>query len=336
MAEVKSKQDAERVRLETVIPLETPFVLQMAVASTCNFRCKYCPCSTPDLLKKNNVKKGIMDYALFTKIIDDLDDFPQKIKILRLVKEGEPLLNKRFTDMVRYAKKKQPSVKVDTTTNATLLTPELSLDIIDAGLDKIFISLQGITAETYQRLSGVDVDLDKLLENIKYFCKNRKGCKVYIKVPDIGVNAFEKKRFFKLFENDADEVFVEHIIPTWPDFDISEVKKDDGIGLYGTPIDPEPINVCPIVFYNLNIDFDGSIPPCQLDWAHKTVLGNARENSLFELWNGQRFNALRRIHLRGQRARHPLCGKCTTLEYCNVDNIDAFADELLKRMAPLP
>ena len=194
MAQVKNKQDPERVRLETVIPLETPYVLQLAVASICNFKCGYCPCSTPHLLKKHNVQKGVMDFSLFRKIIDDLNDFPQPIKILRLVKEGEPLLNRRFADMVRYAKSKQPYVKVDTTTNATLLTPELSLDIIDAGLDKIFISLQGMNAEAYKRISGVRVDFDRLLENVMYFCENRKQCKVYVKVPDIGVSAFEKKQ----------------------------------------------------------------------------------------------------------------------------------------------
>ena len=200
MAEIKNKQDSQRTRLETIIPLETPLELQLAVASACNFRCTYCPCSNSDLLKKNKVKKGIMNFELYKKIIDDLDEFPQKIKTLRLVKEGEPLLNKRFADMVRYAKKKQPLVKVDTTTNATMLTPEFSDDIIDSGLDKIFISLQGINTETYKRLSGVDVDFGKLIEKVIYFCKNRKKCKVYIKVPDIGVNESEKELFFKLFD----------------------------------------------------------------------------------------------------------------------------------------
>jgi len=336
MAEIKNKQDAQRTRLETAIPLETPFELQLAVANVCNFRCGYCPCSAFDLLKKNNVKKGIMDFELYTKIIDDLDDFPQRIKILRLVKEGEPLLNKRFADMVCYAKKKQPSVKVDTTTNASLLTPELSDAIIDSGLDKIFISLQGINAQAYKRLSGVDVDFDNILENVIYFCKNRKKCKVYIKVPDIGVNASEKKQFFKLFDSHADEMFVEHIIPTWPDFDISHIKKDDGIGYYGDPVYPDYIEICPTIFYNLNVDFDGAIASCPLDWAHKTVLGNVKEQSLYELWNGQKFNELRRKHLRGERALHPLCGKCVTLQYCNVDNIDAYADELLQRIDRLP
>jgi radical SAM protein with 4Fe4S-binding SPASM domain len=336
MAEIICKQDTQRTRLETVIPLETPFELQLAVANICNFRCGYCPCSAPDLLKKNHVRKGIMDFELFKKIMDDLDDFPQQIKILRLVKEGEPLLNKRFADMVRYAKTKQPSVTVDTTTNATLLTPELSDAIIDAGLDKIFISLQGIHAEAYQRISDVIVDFDRLVENILYFCSNRRQCKVYIKVPDIGVNESEKEEFFRIFDRYVDEMFVEHIIPTWPDFDISHVKKDDGIGYYGGPVYPEYIKVCPTIFYNLNIDFDGAMAPCPLDWAHITMLGNVREQSLLELWNGEKINALRRQHLRGERASHPLCGKCVTLEYCNVDIIDAYADEILQRFSSLP
>lgn len=335
MARVKDKQDPERVRLESVIPMQTPFVVQLAVANICNFRCRYCPCSAPELLKKNRVRKGIMDYELFTKIVDDLDGFPQKVKILRLVKEGEPLLNKRFADMVRYAKKRQPSVKVDTTTNASLLTPALSDDIIDAGLDKIFISLQGITAESYKRLAGVVVDFDEILGNVIHFCEHRKQCKVYIKVPDIGVNDLEKKRFFEMFDHYADELFVEHIIPTWPDFDISAVKEDDGIGLYGNPVDFGHIAVCPIIFYNLNVDFDGSVAPCQLDWAHTTTLGNVREDSLCSLWNGNKYNNFRRMHLRGERIRHVLCGKCSTLEYCNVDNIDTYADELLEKMDKL-
>ncbi|MEN6488922.1 MAG: radical SAM/SPASM domain-containing protein [Smithella sp.] len=336
MAEITNKQNTQRTRLETVIPLDTPFEVQLAIANVCNFRCGYCPCSTPDLLKKNNVRKGVMDFTLYTKIIDDLDEFPHKIKILRLVKEGEPLLNKRFVDMVRYAKKKQPSVILDTTTNASLLTPELSDAIIDAGLDKIFISLQGMTAEVYKKFAGVTVDFNHLLENIIYFCKNRQQCKVYIKVPDIGVNELEKEKFFNLFDRYADEMFIEHIIPTWPDFDISHIKKDDGIGYYGDPVYPHYIKVCPTIFYNLNVDFNGGIAPCPLDWAHLTRLGDVKEQSLYKLWNGKKLNALRRQHLAGKRQLHPLCGKCVTLEYCNVDIIDAYSVEILERFNTLP
>lgn len=336
MAKVKRKQESKRVRLETVIPLETPLELQLAVASVCNFKCAYCPCSRPDLLKKHDVQKGIMDFDLYKKIIDDLDEFPKPVKILRLVKEGEPLLNKRFADMVRYVKKKQPLVTVDTTTNAFLLTPELSDDIIDAGLDKMFISLQGMSEVSHKRITGCDIDFEKMLENIRYFCQNRKQCKVYIKVPDIGVNEAEKNRFFKLFDHYVDEMFVERIVPTWPGFDISEIKKDDGLGLYGNPVNAECIQVCPIIFYNFNINHDGSAAPCQLDWAHKIVLGDIKKQSLYAVWNGKNFNNLRRFHLRGERLLHPLCGECDALQYCEVDNIDAYASGLLKKFERLP
>ena len=223
MAEIKNKQGTKRTRLETVIPLETPFELQLAVASACNFKCTYCYQSDKKYLKKAKLTKGIMDFELYKKIIDDLDEFPQKLKVIRLMREGEPLLNKRFADMVRYAKKKQPSVKVDTTTNASLLTPERSDDIIDAGLDKICISLQAINAETYKKIAGVDTDFDEILNNIKYFCEHRKNCKVYIKVPDISVDESEKETFFRLFDKYADEMFIEYIHPAWPNFDLSHM-----------------------------------------------------------------------------------------------------------------
>ncbi|MBN3033549.1 MAG: radical SAM protein [Candidatus Saganbacteria bacterium] len=336
MAKIKGKQASQRIRLERAIPLETPLELQLAVASVCNFRCTYCPCSRLDLLKKYNIKKGVMSFELYKKIIDDLDEFPGKIKVLRLLKEGEPLLNKKFVDMVRYAKEKQPEVKVDTTTNASLLTPELSDAIIDAGLDKLFISLQGINAEAFKRLAGVNVDFDKLLKNVIYFCEHRKKCKVYIKVPDIGVNEIEKNDFFKIFDSYADELFVERIVPVWPNFDISAIKKDDGLGLYGKPVEPKYIKVCPIIFYTCNINYDGETDLCPADWLHKTSLGNVKKESLYKIWNGQKYNELRIMHLRGKRALHPLCGKCTTVQYCNVDNIDAYAEELLPKFDSLP
>jgi len=336
MAEIKDKRATERTRLETVIPLETPFELQLAVASTCNFKCIFCPCSDKEALRKAAVKKGVMDFELYKKIIDDLDAFPQKIKVLRLMREGEPLLNKRFADMVRYAKRKQPSVKVDTTTNASPLTHELSDAIIDSGLDKICISLQGMNADAYKRISGVDIDFDRLIENVIYFCEHRKNCKVFVKVPDIGVNESEKEDFFKLFNKYADEMFVEHIFPAWPNFDVSHIKMDDGIGYYGKPVSKIPVKICTLPFYDLTLNYDGIATACSIDWEQKTNLGDAGKESLYEIWNGKKFNDFRRMHLRGERRRNILCSKCDSLEYCEPDIIDDYADMLLEKYKDLP
>jgi len=335
MADIIDKRSSERTRLETVIPLETPFELQLAVASSCNFRCTYCYWSDPKYLKQAELKKGVMDFDLYKKIVDDLDEFPQQIKVLRLMREGEPLLNRRFVDMIRYAKEKQPGVKVDTTTNASRLTPELSDQIIDAGLDKIGISLQGMNAETCKTIAGVEADFDQIVENVIYFCEHRTTCKVYIKVPDIGVTESEKKEFFRFFDQYADELFVEHIHPAWPDLDLTDLVNKEGIGYYGQPVHKKRINVCTLPFYDLTIDFKGIVTACAVDWERKSNFGDVNKQSLYEIWNGKKFNDFRRMHLGGERGEHVLCGKCDALEYCGPDIIDDYADVLYEKFRVL-
>ena len=77
-------------------------------SNVCNFKCTFCPTGDKELLDSVNRPLGIMAYDLFTKIIDDLRDFPGKLKSLRLFKDGEPFVNKRMIDMIRYAKSHTP------------------------------------------------------------------------------------------------------------------------------------------------------------------------------------------------------------------------------------
>ena len=140
-AEIKPRIDLKnRTKLETVIPLKTPFIINIDPSDKCNFQCKFCPTGDLELMKKTPGRlHGPMDFELYKKIIDDLDEFEDKVKVIRLYKDGEPLLNPHFAEMVAYAKKSPKVDRVDTTTNAALLTHDLSLKIIEAGLDRINI-----------------------------------------------------------------------------------------------------------------------------------------------------------------------------------------------------
>ena len=66
--------DRKRTPLQEVVPLPAPFSIQLDVADVCNMRCKFCFQSDKEALKRHHVKLGIMDYTLFTKIIDDMKD----------------------------------------------------------------------------------------------------------------------------------------------------------------------------------------------------------------------------------------------------------------------
>ncbi len=106
-----------RTPLETVIPLSTPFIVFVDPASSCNFKCTFCPTGHRDMIAETGRFQGVMKFEVFQKIIDDLGEFDKPIKVLRMYKDGEPLLNKRLADMVAYAKRSGHVDYIDTTTN---------------------------------------------------------------------------------------------------------------------------------------------------------------------------------------------------------------------------
>ena len=111
-----------RTKLETVIPLATPITLFIDPSDACNFKCKFCPTSDRKLMREVGRPWRQMQYEVYEKIIEDLKEFPSKIEVLRLYKDGEPLINKKFVEMVQLAKREKVANRIDTTTNASLLT----------------------------------------------------------------------------------------------------------------------------------------------------------------------------------------------------------------------
>lgn len=117
--------------------------------------------------EKQSYKKQTMPFELYKKIIDDLSKFPERLKMIRLVAHGEPLLNPHFTDMVRYTKKAGVCNWIETITNGSRLTPELNDEFAASGLDRIRISVEAPTEEGYKETAGVDIDMEKFTENIR-------------------------------------------------------------------------------------------------------------------------------------------------------------------------
>ena len=104
-AEIKPRINLEdRTPLQEVIPLDTPFVIFVDPSSACNFLCPFCPTGHRDMIDATGRFQGIMKFDMFKKIIDDLGEFAKPIKVLRMYKDGEPLLNKNLAAMIAYAK----------------------------------------------------------------------------------------------------------------------------------------------------------------------------------------------------------------------------------------
>lgn len=331
-AELKPRINLDnRTRLETVIPLETPFVLFVDPASTCNFKCTFCPTGDRELIKSTGRWQGAMDFEVFKKVIDDLDEFPQPLKTLRLYKEGEPLLNKRFADMIRYAKQSPKAPYIDTTTNAYLLTPERSLELVAAGLDRINISVDGLSDEDFMTFTKTKVDFKKFVEQIRFFYENKGNCEVCIKMPGDTLTEDQKTFFFDTFGDLCDRISLENYAPCWPEFDVEDrLGVEITQGIYNNPIND--ISTCPYIFYSMAVNSDGSVSLCFLDWARKLPVGDVRHQSLKEIWNGEAMFQHRLAHLQGKRKENATCAECGQLSHCLPDNIDPFAAELADRL----
>jgi len=330
-AQIKPRIDLiNRTKLETVIPLSVPFIINVDPSDICNFQCKFCPTGDRDLMKNTPGRNhGLMDFDLYKKIIDDICEFERPIKVLRLYKDGEPLTNPRFADMVRYARQKKCAERIDTTINASLLTKERNLDIIDGGLDRINISIEGINEEQYRDFSSYNIDFDNLVANIKHLYENRNSCEIIVKINGDILSEDEKKRFYDIFGDIADGVYIEHIMSCWPEFDLNGVEVNQEHGIYGQQI--KEVIVCPYPFYSFSINSDGTASICFLDWSRKLLIGDVKKESVKDIWLGERMRDYQKFFLEKKRKSHPVCGNCGQMTHGMPDDIDENADFLLPR-----
>ena len=329
-AEIKPRIELEhRTRLEEVIPFATPFVLFVDPSDVCNFHCKFCPTGERRPAETGR-KPRLMDFALYRKIIDDLVEFERPLKVLRLYKDGEPLLNPRFADMVRYAKERGCALQIDTTTNGSLLNPEKNLELIAAGLDRINISVNGVSRETYERFTGYPMEFERFVANIRHLYENKGDCVICIKTVGDVLSEGEKALFFETFGDIADRIFIEHVAPCWPNFEISAVSVNQDVGIYGQKVGR--VEVCPYIFYSLSVNSDGTASLCFLDWSRELIVGDLRRETVKEVWNGEALEGHRRRHLMKRRGENRMCGDCGQLSHCLPDNIDPFAEALLRRV----
>ncbi len=125
--------------------MDLPKFVQIEPVGECNLRCQMCPIQ----YRGDGSAAGapaFMPLELFTRLVDQFPDMTE----LHLQGLGEPMMHPRFFDMVRYAADR--GIRVSTNTNLTLLSPRRAALCIESGLEWLHISIDGATADTYERI----------------------------------------------------------------------------------------------------------------------------------------------------------------------------------------
>ena len=303
-----------RTVLEDRLPLSTPYVLQFFPIYACNFTCKYCHFSIEKERRCFVTDHIAMDIELYRKCIDEIATFPEKVKTLRFVGMGEPLMHRHIDTMVSMAKERALAEKVEILTNGSLLTHDLSARLIAAGLDRLVISLQGVSAEKYREISKIDLDFEKFVEQIAWFYKNKTNTHVHCKIVDIALDGEnDRERYFSVFGDICDSIGIEKAVPIFPDVSYNEtLKQTASTTQFGTKvIDTE---ICPQPFYTLQINPDGKVVGCY-SVTYPEILGDCNTETVTQIWNGKKYNDFRRRMLNGMASVCDVCRDCTIKTY---------------------
>jgi MoaA/NifB/PqqE/SkfB family radical SAM enzyme len=146
--------------------MQLPKFLQVEPVGQCNLRCQMCPI----MFREDGPPHGPPAFMDFDKFLHVLDQFPG-LEELQLQGLGEPMMHPRFFDMVRAATGR--GIRVSTNTNATLLNARRAEQCVTSGLSDIHISIDGATAETYERIR-VRSHLDRVLRNVEGLVEARR------------------------------------------------------------------------------------------------------------------------------------------------------------------
>lgn len=325
MAVIKSKINEERVNLLDVIPLSTPFSLYLDPSSACNFKCNFCPTGHADLVKESYPRRALkMEH--FIKVINDLSDFDKPLKVLRMNKIGEPTLNKNLIEMINYARTSGRVEWIDFATNGSLLEANYMHDLKGSGLNRLNISLEGLTESDYLLNAKVDFHPDQIYSSLKKLKETNPDFEILVKIPgDFVKTENRRKLFHKKYEGVADYLFIEELSDIWPNFEVVNRAgvEEKNVTQYQKP--KSYTNACTVILYSMVINSDGTVSACCSDWDQNIIIGDIKTDSLYDIWNGEPHLNLIMTHLNGMRKEHKTCGSCGHPTNAQVDNID---DEL--------
>jgi radical SAM protein with 4Fe4S-binding SPASM domain len=289
-----------------------PLSISIEPTTSCNLRCPECPSG----LRSFSRPTGMLNRDLFESVIDQL---APTLSYLIFYFQGEPYLHPSLLDMVRYASAKK--IYTATSTNAHFLNDEAARQTVESGLDRLIISIDGVTQETYEsyRIGG---KLDKVItgaENVVHWKRKLKSktphvifqflvvkpnehqiADVYRLAKEIGVDDVALKTAQVYDYKNGSE-----LIPSIEKY--SRYKKGSN-GTYS--IKNQLLDHCWKMWHSCVITWDGKVVPCCFDKDAHFTLGNLNQNSFEEIWRGGKYRDFRNSLLRS-REEIEICKNCT-------------------------
>lgn len=277
-----------------------PPCVQMEPTSVCNFRCVMCYQIDKSFSSKSKGHMGMMTLDNFKMAIDELEG---NVEAISLASRGEPLLNPKMGEMLKYAGGKFLGLKMNT--NASLLTEKRCHEILESGLNVLVFSADAAEKVQYEKIR-VNGKFEQVANNVKLFSKIREqhypdsstttkvsGVK-FSKEQDFG----ELKDFWGEY---CDEVAFVNYNPWESAYDNEENKI---------------VEPCSELWRVMYLWWDGKVNPCDYDYKTTLFMGHNLtfpNMSIKDIWNSDHYNSIRQKHLDARRDLIEPCKRCVSV-----------------------
>ena len=285
-----------------------PVSVSTELTNNCNLKCPHCSSGSGRMLRK----KGFMDIDLFKRVIDELGSGLYNVN---LYFQGEPMLHPLFFSFIDSCVKTNSVVS----TNGHYLSEANSERIVQSGLCKLIISLDGADQEIYSKYR-VNGDVQRVIEGIRNISKAKEKFKSSLKIEvQCLVNRFNELQIpvIKALTRSVHaklslksmQIISKDEISSWMPVNNRfrrYILKQGSFVLKSSMPDK-----CARLWFNPVITWDGKVVPCCFDKDAEYVMGDLYQETFAEIWNGPKYRIFRKSIMTG-RHMIDMCRNCTS------------------------
>jgi len=275
-----------------------PSSVMIELNNTCNLKCRMCG------TKSARRKKGNMDIGDYEQVVRHIA--ATGIRNITLYTHGEPLLYPHLPQAVALAKAQGLTVSIST--NGNLLSEKLGSELLGAGLSVLRYSIEGASKTTYEKIRSGG-DFDHLLDNMQRFKRLRDHLKaktaIHLNTIMMAETEPELKEFIHLYSPLVDSMHFSLLSNQGGSYKLFERSS---VALIPT----NRKYPCSLLWKTFIVNWDLTSTACCIDFHGDLQVGDLREKSIQEIWQGERYQHFRNLHRRGLFSEMPLCGSCNS------------------------
>jgi radical SAM protein with 4Fe4S-binding SPASM domain len=276
---------------------KAPLQIDLFAVDVCNLRCPMCP------RQEFIPGKGYMDFVLVKRILDQASE--HGLCAFNFAGLGEPTLYPDLFGVLRHAKEKGV-IDVNMHTNGTRCGTDFNRHLIESGLDRLVVSLDSADKERYESIR-VGASFEKVYAAIEDLIRQRNAHgreKPHVKVNFIEMDEedhSERDKFTSYWKNKANRIAILRYLDCQTDGETLHFKEyyrqDEHF-------------CCPELWRRMVILSDGTATLCTRDMRRRYVIGDVKEQTVSEIWTGERIERARDLHRKGRFKELNLCSDC--------------------------